>query len=37
MQVTVNMRKLEHKDDFGSVIDSKREINTEFEIKYFDN
>ena len=37
MQVTVNMRKLEHKDDFGSVIECKREINTEFEIKYFDN
>ena len=37
MQVNVNMRKVEHKDDFGSVIDSKREINTEFEIKYFDN
>lgn len=35
MQVTVNMRKLEHKDDFGSVIESKQEINTEFKIKYF--
>ena len=37
MQVTVNMRKVEHKDDFGSVIESKPEINTEFEIKYYDN
>ena len=37
MQVHVNMRKVEHKDDFGSVVESKREINTEFEIKYFDN
>lgn len=31
------MCKVEHKDDFGSVIESKREINTEFEIKYFDD
>ena len=37
MQVTVNMREVEHKDDFGSVVESEREINTEFEIKYFDN
>lgn len=37
MQVTVNMCKVEHKDDFGSAIESKREINTEFEIKYFDD
>ena len=26
MQVNVNMRKVEHKDDFGSVIDSKQAI-----------
>ena len=37
MQVNVNMRKVEHKDVSSSVIESKREINTEFEIKYFDN
>ena len=37
MQVHVEVGNIEHKDDFGSVIESKREINTEFEIKYFDN
>ena len=37
MQVHVGLGNIEHKDDFGSVIESKREINTEFEIKYFDN
>lgn len=37
MQVHVGVGNIEHKDDFGSVIESKREINTEFEIKYFDN
>ena len=37
MQVNVGVGNIEHKDDFGSVIESKREINTEFEIKYFDN
>ena len=36
MKVTVNMcNKVEHKDDFGLVIESRQEINTEFEIKYF--
>lgn len=35
MQVHVNIVNVEHKDDFGSVIENKQEINTEFEIKYF--
>lgn len=37
MQVHVNMGNVEHRDEFGSFVESKREINTEFEIKYFDN
>ena len=35
MQVHVNIGNVGHKDDFGSVIESKQEIYTEFEIKYF--
>lgn len=35
MHVHVNIGNVEHKDDCGSVIESKQEINTEFEIKYF--